>query len=202
MIKNKEFEELSIKYELVKTTVEGELKALIDDYRLNNDDNPVDDIRARIKTKESAIEKLRKKGYEENIDNLKLHIHDMVGIRIICYSLNDVYKVIDLIKNSNQFSISSEKDYIKNPKKSGYESYHILIHKEISFNDSYEYIPAEIQIRTKAMDFWASLEHKFGYKNNNLPDNIRNKMANCAKQIGAIAEEMYSLGEEANNYND
>ena len=123
----------------------------------------------RIKTLESAENKLRKRNYEVTFENLVNHIHDIVGIRIVCSFLSDVYEIANRIQSSKQFKIENVNDYIKNPKPSGYTSYHINVLIPIDLYASTEYIEAEIQIRTIAMDCWSSLDHKLRYK---LPENI------------------------------
>lgn len=195
------YDELMLKYEFALETLKTELNILIKEYEFNNKYNPVEHIKARIKSQESAIKKLDKKGYDINIYNLMNHVHDMIGVRVVCSFLSDVYEVVNLIKNSKQFKIKEEKDYISSPKKSGYTSYHLIILVPIYLNKKVEYIEAEIQIRTIAMDFWASLDHKMQYKfEKNIPLNIKKEMYNCSLDIKALDYKMYKLNEIINKY--
>ena len=152
--------ELMLKYSFALEVLKTEMNILIKNYEYKNSYNPVEHIKSRIKTKESAIKKLEKKGYDLTYENLEKHVHDMVGLRIVCSFMSDVYEIVDLIKNSKQFKIVEEKNYILNPKDSGYSSYHLNILVPIHLDNETEYVEAEIQIRTIAMDFWASLDHK------------------------------------------
>ncbi len=172
--------ELMLKYNFALQMLETQLNILIKEFEFKNKYNPVEHIKSRLKTEKSAIEKLNKKGYEVTSNNLILHIHDMIGIRIVCSFLSDVYNMVNIIKNSKQFKIKSEKDYIKNPKKTGYMSYHLIVFVPIYLNDRVEYVESEIQIRTIAMDFWASLDHKIQYKfPKKIPDEVKKEMYNC-----------------------
>ena len=161
---NYNLEEIFLKYDLALQTLLKELDILLKEYELKNGNNPVEHIKARIKSKESALEKLLRKGYPQDYENMVLHVHDMVGIRLVCPFKSDVYDIVNIIRNSKILKIKKEQDFIVNPKKTGYSSYHINVMVPISINNNCEYIEAEIQIRTVAMDFWASLEHKIRYK--------------------------------------
>ena len=158
---------------------------------------------ARIKTEKSAIDKLERKGYEFSIKNLILHVHDMIGVRIVCSFISDVYDIVDIIKNSKQIKVKSEKDYIKSHKDTGYISYHLIVYVPIYINNTVEYIEAEIQIRTLAMDFWASLDHKIQYKfpNDTIPEEVKQEMYNCAFDIQALDSKMEKLNDKVRKYN-
>ena len=162
-----------LKYQFAKEVLETDLNILLKEYELINGYNPVEHVKSRIKSSESAIKKLERKGYEVTPSNIVLHVHDMVGLRIVCSFLSDVSQIVEVIKKSNLFKIREERDYIKKPKESGYISYHLNVLVPIHLLDSTEYVEAEIQIRTIAMDFWASLDHKLRYKvSSELPDEI------------------------------
>ena len=194
-------DEMYKKYEYTLQVILNEINILIKEYENINKINPVEHIKSRIKTKESAFEKLRRKGYLETINNLLLHIHDMVGIRIVCAFKSDVYEIVKIIKKSKMFVIKKEQDFIKNPKKSGYSSYHINILVPIYFKEEIEYIEAEIQIRTSAMDFWASLEHKIRYKFSGIiPQEVTNELYNCSIEVKKLDNKMYILNEKMKKY--
>ena len=159
-----EIDYLMLKYEFALEELITQLKIAIKEFEFNNHKQIVEHIKTRIKTKESAIKKLESKGYEISIDNLQKHVHDMVGVRIVCSFLPDVYDIVNIIENAKNLKIKEKRDYIENPKKSGYSSYHMIVEVPIYLENGIEYIEAEIQIRTIAMDFWASLDHKLRYK--------------------------------------
>ena len=190
-----EFNHLMLKYDFALEKLKTELNILIKEYEFNNKYQPVDHIKSRIKTKESAFKKLEKKGYDIDIENLTTHVHDMVGIRIVCSFLSDVYDIVNMIEKSQNLKIIEKRDYIKNPKKSGYSSYHLIVQIPIYLNDEVEYIKAEIQIRTMAMDFWASLDHKIQYKFNSIPKEVKEEMYNCSLAIKALDDKMINLNE-------
>lgn len=197
-----EFSHLMLKYEFAIEKLKTELDILIKDYEFKNKYQPVDHIKSRIKTKESALKKLERKGYDINIDNLKNHIHDMVGVRIVCSFLSDVYDIVDIIEKSKILKIKEKRDYIKNPKKSGYSSFHLIVLIPMRLEDEIEYIQAEIQIRTMAMDFWASLDHKIQYKYNGIPLEVQKEMYNCAIAIKSLDNKMIDLNEIASKHKD
>lgn len=189
-----EFAELMLKYEFAMSILETHLNILIKDFVFKHQYNPVEHIKSRIKTEESALNKLEKKGYECNLYNIIHHVHDMIGIRIVCSFISDVYDIVHLIKNSKQFKLIEEKDYIKAPKDSGYISYHLIVSVPIYLHDTVEYIEAEIQIRTIAMDFWASLDHKIQYKfPKTLPENIKEELYQCSLDIQSLDNRMNQL---------
>lgn len=191
-----EIPELMLKYNLALEILEAQLNVLIKEFEFKNKYNPVEHIKSRIKTETSALEKLERKGYEVTAENLKLHIHDMIGVRIVCSFISDVYDIVKIIKNSKQFKIKSEKDYIENPKDTGYISYHMIVLVPMYFNEQIEYVEAEIQIRTIAMDFWASLDHKIQYKfPKDIPDDVKEELFNCSLVIQALDKKMYELNE-------
>lgn len=195
--------ELMLKYNLALELLETQLNMIIKEFEFKNKYNPVEHIKSRLKSEESALEKLQKKGYEITVDNLVNHIHDMIGVRIVCSFISDVYDIVKIIKNSKQFKIKSEKDYIENPKDTGYISYHMIVLVPIYFNDKIEYIEAEIQIRTIAMDFWASLDHKIQYKfPEKISENVKEELYDCSLVIQALDKKMYQLNENVQNGNN
>lgn len=195
--------ELMLKYRFAIKMLETQLDILIKEYEFKYEYNPVEHIKSRIKSKESAFEKLEKKGYEVNLKNFTRYVHDMIGIRIVCSFLSDVYSVVDMIKASKQFKIKEERDYIKSPKDTGYMSYHLIVLVPVYLSNKVEYIPAEIQIRTIAMDFWASLDHKIQYKfEGKVPDKVKEEMFNCSYDIKALDDKMHLLNEIVKNYNE
>ena len=183
------------KYEFAKKKVETDLEILLREYAFKEGYNPVEHIKSRIKSYDSIVKKLERKGYDLTPDNVLRHVHDVVGLRIVCSFLSDVYDLINIIKSSHQFIVKNESDYIKNPKNSGYTSYHINILVPVHLEGKTEYIEAEIQIRTVAMDCWASLDHKLRYKLNSISDELENGMLQCADKMIEIDKQMQQLCE-------
>lgn len=199
---NEDIKELMLKYNLALELLETKLNMIIKEYEFKNKDNIVEHIKSRIKSEKSIKQKLEKKGYELTSENIRLHVHDMIGVRIVCSFITNVYDIVKLIKKSKQFKIKSEKDYIESPKDSGYISYHMIVLVPIYFNDKIEYVEAEIQIRTIAMDFWASLDHKIQYKfPKEIPKNIKDELFNCSLVVQALDQKMYQLNEDVKNTN-
>ena len=195
--------ELMLKYNFALEILKTEINILVKNFEYKNNYNPVEHIKSRIKTKESAIKKLDKKGYDLTFENLEHHVHDMVGIRIVCSFLSDVYDIVELIKNSKQFKILEEKDYINNPKDSGYVSYHLNLLVPIHLDEKIEYVEAEVQIRTIAMDFWASLDHKIRYKfPSEIPSEVQEEIYNCSLDIRQLDDKMEKLNKIMKKYNE
>jgi len=195
--------ELMLKYNFALEILKTEINILVKNFEYKNNYNPVEHIKSRIKTKESAIKKLDKKGYDLTFENLERHVHDMVGIRIVCSFLSDVYDIVELIKNSKQFKILEEKDYINNPKDSGYVSYHLNLLVPIHLDEKIEYVEAEVQIRTIAMDFWASLDHKIRYKfPSEIPSEVKEEIYNCSLDIRKLDDKMEKLNKIMKKYNE
>ncbi len=199
----RKFQELLMKYEFAQKILEAELEILIKEYVFKKNHNPVEHTKSRIKDIDSALKKLKTKGFVETPNNIKKHVHDMIGIRIICPFLDDVYKIIKIIKKSKQFKVLEEDDYIKNPKDSGYHSYHLNILVPIHLEKKVEYMEAEIQIRTSAMDFWASIDHKLRYKiPSKLPKKVQEEMITCSNDIRLLDLKMQHLLELVQKYED
>lgn len=196
-------EKLLVSYEYALKMLETEISILIKEFQNKNNYNPIDHVKSRLKTSESIIKKIEKKGYDLNIQNIKEHVHDIVGIRIVCSFRTDVYNIVNMIKKSEHLIIKEEKDYIKNPKETGYTSYHIIVNVPVSLSTGIEYIEAEIQIRTMAMDFWASLDHKIQYKfPTDIPEDVKEEMYNCSVDIRKLDLKMGLLNEIVNKYNN
>ena len=156
--------------------------------------NPIEYIKKRIKTPESIVKKLRSSGYDSTIENMISHVKDIAGIRIVCSFTSDIYRLAEMIGKQNDLTVVSVKDYIKHPKASGYKSYHMLVTVPIFLSDRVVNTKVEIQIRTIAMDFWASLEHKFYYKfEGNAPEYISRDLRECAEIVANLDAKMLQL---------
>lgn len=173
------------------------LEILNDEFQHVHKYNPIEHIKSRIKDPESIVKKLRQKGYESTIENMVEHVNDIAGIRIICSFTSDIYRIADMLSSQSDIHILSIKDYIKNPKDSGYKSYHMIVTVPIFLSDGMTETKVEIQIRTVAMDFWASLEHKINYKfEGDAPEHIKRELSECAEMVSDLDAKMMSLNEE------
>ena len=158
--------------------------------------NPIEYVKTRLKTPESIMQKLRKQGHSFNVNDLIEYIHDIAGIRITCSFFSEVYFLSDMIAKQDNLEVLSIKDYIKNPKESGYMSYHMLLSIPVALADAVVPAKVELQIRTMAMDFWASLEYKIYYKyEGNAPDYFERELQECASIISRLDTKMMSLNE-------
>ena len=144
--------------------VRTKVEILNDEFQQVHQYNPIEYIKSRIKAPESIVKKLKRYGYDSSIDNMVNYINDIAGIRIVCSFTSDIYRLAEMIGKQNDLTVISVKDYIRHPKESGYKSYHMLVTVPIFLSDRIIDTKVEIQIRTMAMDFWASLEHKLRYK--------------------------------------
>lgn len=198
-----EWEEMLLKYKFAKTMLEAELEVLLKEYEYKNKTNPVEHIKSRLKSESSILKKLEDKGYEITVENVEKHIHDIVGFRIVCSFLSDVYDIVNIIKSSKTFKIKNESDYIANPKDTGYISYHLNILVPIHLEQNLEYVEAEIQIRTVAMDFWASLDHKLQYKlPKEIPVYLQRELLSCSDEIKILDAKMQHLYEIIKKYTE
>lgn len=172
------------------------VEILNDEFQHVHQYNPIEYIKSRIKSPESIVKKLKRYGYESTIDNMVNYVNDIAGIRIVCSFTSDIYRMAEMIGKQNDLTVLSVKDYIKHPKQSGYKSYHMLVTVPIFLSDRVVDTKVEIQIRTIAMDFWASLEHKIYYKfEGNAPDYISRDLQECAEIVSMLDAKMLSLNE-------
>ena len=173
------------------------LEILNDEFQHIHQYNPIEHIKSRVKTSESIVRKLKRRGYESTLENMQKYINDIAGIRVICSFTSDIYRVAEMLANQSDVKVLSIKDYIKNPKDSGYKSYHMIVSVPIYLSDSVIDTKVEVQIRTVAMDFWASLEHKMNYKfDMNAPEEIKQELYECAQMVSALDDRMLQLNEE------
>lgn len=154
-------------YRYALREMSAKLENLDDFCQTHFDHNPIHHIESRVKSPESILEKMSRKGYEISFESLKKYIYDIAGIRVVCNYINDIYQIIDLLVKQKDLNVLLKKDYIVNPKESGYRSLHIVFSIEMYLDDEIKYVPVEIQFRTLAMDMWASLEHELRYKSKN-----------------------------------
>ena len=191
------WKEVVLIYNSALKQISTKLEILNDEFQHVHRYNPIEHIKGRIKTPESIVKKLKKNGYESTINNMIRYVNDIAGIRVICSFASDIYQIAEMISNQRDIKVISVKDYIVNPKASGYKSYHMLVSVPVYLSDRIEDTKVEIQIRTVAMDFWASLEHKIHYKfEGNAPEHIKEELVECAQMVSDLDARMLALNEE------
>lgn len=190
------WKEVMLIYSSALKQISTKLEILNDEFQHVHRYNPIEHIKSRVKTPESIVKKLKKHGYESTIQNMVEYVNDIAGIRVICSFTSDIYQIAEMIRNQSDIKVISIKDYIVNPKKSGYKSYHMLVTIPVYLSDRIVDTKVEIQIRTVAMDFWASLEHKIYYKfEGNAPEYISRELRDCAAITSKLDAKMLSLNE-------
>ncbi|MGN1155803.1 MAG: GTP pyrophosphokinase family protein [Agathobacter sp.] len=190
------WETLMFLYNSALKEVQTKLEILNDEFVHVHKYNPIEYIKSRIKTPESIVKKLKRHGLETSVDNMVNHIKDIAGIRIVCSFTSDIYRIAEMIGKQNDLTVISVKDYIKSPKDSGYKSFHMLVSVPIFLSDEVVDTKVEIQIRTIAMDFWASLEHKIYYKfEGHAPAYISQDLRDCANIVSDLDAKMLQLNE-------
>ena len=195
-IKEDHFKELMDIYTSAMDKMTMYLNEIKRDVKKFYDYDVIDHISSRLKSPESIITKMEKKGYDLNYKELIENIHDVAGVRVICPLKDDIYKMREIISNIDEIKILEETDYISKPKKSGYRSYHMVCSVPVEYKENILYVNCEVQIRTMAMDFWSSLEHKMKYKTKEEPSKKKSKeWVNCAKAINKLDEKMMLLNE-------
>ncbi|WP_166240066.1 GTP pyrophosphokinase [Paenibacillus turpanensis] len=184
-------------YKFALQEVETKIDILQEEFQFLHDYNPIEHTKSRIKTPESIMKKLYRKGGVGSLEEIREHIKDIAGIRITCSFVSDIYYISRMLQNQNDLQVVSIKDYIKNPKPNGYKSLHLLVKVPVFMSDRQESVYVEVQIRTIAMDFWASLEHKIFYKfNGTVPQRFLNELKEAADSANELDEKMERLHSE------
>lgn len=197
------WKEVQLIYNSALKQISTKLEILNDEFQHVHQYNPIEYIKSRIKSPESIVKKLKRHGCESTISNMTEYINDIAGIRIVCSFISDIYRMAEMIGRQNDLTVVSVKDYIKHPKRSGYKSYHMLVTIPIFLSDRVIDTKVEIQIRTIAMDFWASLEHKIYYKfEGNAPEYISQELRECSGMISMLDAKMLSLNEAVGKTKD
>lgn len=183
-------------YDSVLREINTKLEILNNEFKQAHQYNPIEHITSRIKSPESIARKIRKKGLELTVENIVKYVNDVAGVRIICSFTSDIYRIASSISNQDDVTVLRVKDYIANPKPNGYMSYHMIVSIPIFLTNDVIDTKVEIQIRTIAMDFWASLEHKIYYKfEGNAPEYISRELRDCAVITSKLDAKMLSLNE-------
>lgn len=199
----KAMQHIAMYYSFALKEVELMLTIWNDDYKLKHHYLPIEHMKSRIKTVESIHGKLKKKGFELSAKSVKTNILDIAGIRIVTAFLEDIKEVLSLFERSEEIRIVEVKDYISNPKDSGYQSLHVIIEKELTLTDTKEWIPIEVQLRTVAMDFWASAEHKLNYKTKRaVQQEEKDALLDVAFLVNKLDKKMSDIRQKIINQNE
>ena len=190
-VKEEPFEKLMFFYKSALKQLELQMNIIKDEFKLIYNYDLIDHIDTRIKEPKSIVKKMEKKKYDKTYLNLIEKINDIAGIRIVCTLKDDIFFIRDLVKQIPDIHVLKEKDYVTNPKESGYSSYHMIVEVPVKLTQKTIYVKCEIQIRTLAMDFWASFEHKVKYKTkNDVNPKMSKELVSCAKMINKIDTKM------------
>ena len=190
----KPFVELMMYNRCAIREIETKLRVLDEEFSIRADRNPIQTIKSRVKKPISIIEKLQRRGYEVTVQNMQEHLTDIAGVRVICSFVEDIYKLAELLLSQDDIILVEIKDYIKNPKPNGYRSLHLIIEIPIFLSHEKKHMRVEVQFRTIAMDFWASLEHQLKYKKKlENPEKIANELKYCADVITEVDMRMQDI---------
>jgi putative GTP pyrophosphokinase len=190
-VKEEPFEKLMFFYKSALKQLELQMNIIKDEFKLIYNYDLIDHIDTRIKEPKSIVKKMEKKKYDKTYLNLIEKINDIAGIRIVCTLKDDIFFIRDLVKQMPYIHVLKEKDYVTNPKESGYSSYHMIVEVPVKLTQKTIYVKCEIQIRTLAMDFWASFEHKVKYKTkNDVNPKMSKELVSCAKMINKFDTKM------------
>ena len=190
-VKEEPFEKLMFFYKSALKQLELQMNIIKDEFKLIYNYDLIDHIDTRIKDPKSIVKKMEKKKYDKTYLNLIEKINDIAGIRIVCTLKDDIFFIRDLVKQIPDIHVLKEKDYVTNPKESGYSSYHMIVEVPVKLTQKTIYVKCEIQIRTLAMDFWASFEHKVKYKTkNDVNPKMSKELVSCAKMINKFDTKM------------
>ena len=192
-----QFQQIMMVYESAIKQVETKLDILNKESSVNRTRNPISTVKSRLKSPESIAKKLEKRGLEVSFDSMMKNLNDIAGVRVICPYISDIYAVRDMLLKQPDLKLIKENDYIEHPKESGYRSLHLVMEIPVYLSKTEHHVRVEIQLRTIAMDFWASLEHQLHYKNDaEVPDSIRRELFRVAETIAMTYREMEEIAIE------
>ena len=196
-----QYREMMQLYSAAVREVRTKVEILDEEFRTRYAHNPIHHIDSRLKSPQSMMKKLARKGLPQTLEAAEANLNDIAGIRIVCNYLDDIYRIADLLQRQRDVEFVHRRDYIENPKESGYRSLHLVIRIPVFLSSHTELVPVEVQIRTIAMDFWASLEHQLRYKSNHeTTQQLRRRLQQCAEASAALDREMQDIYREINGY--
>ena len=204
------FRDMMMWYQCAMLEVQTKLQVLNNDMAVRYQRNPIEAIKTRIKDPISIVEKMKRRGLNITVGNMVRNLNDVAGIRVICSFIDDIYEVARMLARQDDIKVLTVKDYIKNPKDNGYRSYHMIVEIPVFFSDKTMNMRVEVQIRTIAMDFWASLEHDLKYKKNDIwSEDISSELLSCAEVINdtdnrmmAIRDRIYEFRRNSEKYDE
>lgn len=190
-------------YKFALNEMNTKIDILMQEFQYIHDYNPIEHVKSRLKTPENILKKVQRKGFELSLPSMKENIRDIAGVRITCSFLSDIYKVSEMLQSQKDITVIECKDYIKNPKPNGYKSLHLIIQIPIFMSDRVENVYVEVQIRTIAMDFWASLEHKIYYKyDKEVPSKLIDELKEAADSVSQLDNKMESIHRKVSEYKE
>ena len=193
----RQFQQVMMMYICAIREVKTKLEVLNDELSVRNQRNPIEMIKSRVKKPMSIVEKLQRRGLPISLESMVDHLDDVAGIRVICSFVDDIYEVADMLVRQDDITVVAIKDYIKNPKPNGYRSYHMIVEIPVFFSDCKKPMRVEVQIRTIAMDFWASLDHQLKYKKEVVNEKeISEELRQCAEVIAQTDQKMYEIRQQ------
>lgn len=193
----RQFQQVMMMYTCAIREVKTKLEVLNDELSVRNQRNPIEMIKSRVKKPMSIVEKLQRRGLPISLESMVHHLDDVAGIRVICSFVDDIYEVADMLVRQDDITVVAIKDYIKNPKPNGYRSYHMIVEIPVFFSDCKKPMRVEVQIRTIAMDFWASLDHQLKYKKEVVNEKeISEELRQCAEVIAQTDQKMYEIRQQ------
>jgi len=188
------FQEAMMMYTCAIREVKTKLEVLNDELSVKNRRNPIEVIKSRVKKPQSIVEKLKRRGLSLTLESIVNNLDDVAGIRVICAFLDDIYEVANMLTRQDDVKLIAIKDYIKKPKENGYRSYHLIIEIPVFFSEKKQPMRVEVQIRTIAMDFWASLDHQLKYKKEFIDsDDVERQLRECADVIANTDQQMLNI---------
>jgi len=191
-----QYQEVMMRYHCAILEMRTKIEVLSTEMSVRYRRNPIEFIESRLKTPSSVARKLRVLGHEVTVENMEKYLSDIAGIRVLCAYIDDIYEIARMLARQKDVTIITVKDYIKNPKSNGYRSYHLIVEIPVNFSDGVQPVRCEIQIRTIAMDFWATLDHDMQYKKLvEDSDEIMRELKECADVIHQTDEKMMRLRE-------
>ena len=191
------WKEVMLVYQSALKEIGTKLEILNDEFQHVHRYNPIEHIKSRLKTSESIVKKLKRDGYESTIENMVKYVNDIAGIRIICQFVEDIEQFVKILESRRDLRVVHSKDYVKNMKPSGYRSYHMIVEYHVETFKGPQTVKVEIQIRTLAMNFWATIEHSLQYKyRSNMPEHIRERLSAASQAIISLDSEMSSIRDE------
>ncbi len=195
-----EFQQIMMIYESAIKQIETKLDILNKENKVSGRRNPIETVKSRIKSPQSIASKLEKKNLPVTFESMTENLHDIAGVRVICPYISDIYSVRDMLLKQPDITLLEEKDYINSPKDSGYRSLHLVIEVPVYLSESTHNVKVELQLRTIAMDFWASLEHELRYKTTTkVPESVRRELYRVAETIAMTDREMEEIAIELQN---